>query len=136
MATEFKPLISKGILVMRKAVELTNLLEISELGNGEAEQIEVTTLADESRKYTDGLKNYGDSITLKFLYDEVQFLALANAVDEEAAEYEVQLPCINDCMLCTFNATHSIKLDSVGVNAPLTYTVTIKPTGAMTWGYK
>ena len=126
---------SKGINIMRNDEELTNLLEIPELGNSEAEQIEITTLKDEARKYTDGLKNYGDGIAFKFLFDETQYLALANAVNEDAAEYIVSFPS-NDTMMCTFRGTHTVKLDGVGVNAALTYTLTVKPTTEMVWGLK
>ena len=56
--------ISKGITLSYTTidgdfVELTNLQEIPELG-GDVEAIEITTLADEAHKYTDGIKNYGD----------------------------------------------------------------------------
>ncbi|MBQ9913535.1 MAG: hypothetical protein IJO73_04835 [Clostridia bacterium] len=64
--------ISKGITLSYKKdadfIELTNLQEIPDLG-GEVEAIEITTLADAAHTYTDGLKNYGDSLAFKFLYD-------------------------------------------------------------------
>ena len=73
--------ISKGIKLSYKNgeaaefVELTNLQEIPELG-GDVEAIEITTLADAAHKYTDGIKNYGDSLAFKFLYEATQFAAL------------------------------------------------------------
>jgi hypothetical protein len=64
--------ISKGIKLSYKSgesfVDLTNLQEIPDLG-GDVEAIEITTLADAAHTYTDGLKNYGDSLAFKFLYD-------------------------------------------------------------------
>ena len=65
--------ISKGITLSYKVGEaefivLTNLQEIPDLG-GEVEAIEITTLADAAHTYTDGLKNYGDSLAFKFLYE-------------------------------------------------------------------
>ncbi|MBE6782972.1 MAG: hypothetical protein E7536_03055 [Ruminococcaceae bacterium] len=67
--------ISKGIKLSYKATEsaeayteLTDLQEIPELG-GDTEAIEITTLADAAHRYTDGIKNYGDSLAFKFLYD-------------------------------------------------------------------
>ena len=124
--------ISKGITLSYKAsgaeyVALTNLLEIPDLG-GETEAIEITTLADEAHKYTDGLKNYGDSLAFKFIYEAAQFTALNGL--EGATEWKVTLP---DGEACTFSGSSSVKLDGVGVNAALTYTLAIKPATAMLW---
>ena len=47
-------------------IDLTDLQEIPELG-GESEAIDITTLADVAHMYTDGIKNYGDSLAFKFL---------------------------------------------------------------------
>ena len=123
-------IISKGITLSYKKdadfVELTNLQEIPELG-GEAEAIEITTLADAAHMYTDGIKNYGDSLAFKFLYEKAQFTTL-NELGE--ADWKVELP---DGATCTFGGTCSVKLDGVGVNAALTYTLAVKPNSEMAW---
>lgn len=123
--------ISKGIKLSYKAdadfVELTNLQEIPELG-GDTEAIEITTLADAAHMYTDGIKNYGDSLAFKFLYEKAQFTTLNGLT--EAVEWKVELP---DGATCTFSGTGSVKLDGVGINAALTYTLGVKPTSEMIW---
>ena len=123
--------ISKGIKLSYKAseafVDLTNLQEIPDLG-GETEAIEITTLADAAHMYTDGLINYGDSLAFKFLYESTQFTTLHGLTGVQ--EWKVTLP---GGEACTFNGTGSVKLDGVGVNAVLTYTLSIKPTSAMEW---
>lgn len=125
--------ISKGITLSYKNgtgadyTELTNLQEIPELG-GETESIEITTLADSAHMYTDGLKNYGDSLAFKFLYDKTQFTTLNGLTG--ATEWKVELP---DGATCTFGGSSSVKLDGVGVNAALTYTLAIKPNSEMAW---
>lgn len=124
--------ISKGIKLSYKVgeaefVNLTNLQEIPELG-GDAEAIEITTLADAAHMYTDGIKNYGDSLAFKFLYEKEQFTALNKLAG--AAQWKVELP---DGATCTFSGTGSVKLDGVGVNAALTYTLGVKPTSEMIW---
>lgn len=106
---------------------LTNLQEIPDLG-GESEAIEITTLADAAHMYTDGIKNYGDSLGFKFLYDKTQFNTLQGLND--SCSWQVKLP---DGATCVFSGTCSVKLDGVGVNAALTYTLNIKPNSAMTW---
>lgn len=122
--------ISKGITLSYKKdadfIELENLQEIPELG-GDTEAIEITTLADAAHMYTDGIKNYGDSLAFKFLYEKEQFSTL-NALGE--AEWKVELP---DGASCSFGGTCSAKLDGVGVNAALTYTLAVKPNSEMIW---
>lgn len=123
--------ISKGIKLSYKSgesfVDLTNLQEIPDLG-GDVEAIEITTLADAAHMYTDGLKNYGDSLAFKFLYDGTQFSTLNGLTDVN--EWKVTLP---DDATCTFSGTSSVKLDGVGTNAAVTYTLSIKPNTEMVW---
>jgi len=107
--------------------QLTNLQEVAELG-GDVEAIEVTTLDDAARTYTDGLISYGDNLPFKFLYEKEQFTAL-NAL-EGVITWLVTLP---DGETCTFDGTSSVKLDSVGVGAVLTYTLNVKPQSEMIW---
>lgn len=125
--------ISKGIKLSYKTgegttyTELTNLQEIPELG-GETEAIEITTLADAAHKYTDGIKNYGDALAFKFLYEGAQFATLNGLSGEQG--WKVELP---DGEACTFSGSCSVKLDGVGVNAALTYTLSIRPSTEMAW---
>lgn len=124
--------ISKGITLSYKGstgdfVELTNLQEIPELG-GDVEAIEITTLADAAHMYTDGIKNYGDSLAFKFLYEDAQFSTLNGLTG--SSNWKVTLP---DETTCTFSGTCSVKLDGVGVNAALTYTLSVKPNSEMIW---
>lgn len=127
MAETAKGVLSEGITLSMGETPLTNLLEIPELG-GEREAIEITTLADAARVYMDGLESYGDSLAFKFLYEKTQFATL-NAL-EGAQQWSVALP---DGSKCSFSGTGSVKLDGVGTNAALTYTLSIKPSTAMTW---
>ena len=125
--------ISKGITLSYKAKEaleftpLEDLQEIPDLG-GESEAIEITTLADAAHMYTDGILNYGDSLAFKFLYKKEQFATLADIKD--SVGWQVKLP---DGETCDFSGTCSVKLDGVGVNAALTYTLAIKPDSEMIW---
>lgn len=124
--------ISKGIKLSYKAngdsyTDLTNLQEIPDIG-GESEAIEITVLSDEAHMYCDGIKNYGDSLAFKFLYEKEQFTTLSGLTGSK--EWKVSLP---DSTACSFSGSASVKLDGVGVNAALTYTLSIKPDSAMIW---
>ena len=125
-------MISKGIKLSYKKdssqfVDLTDLQEIPDLG-GTVESVEITTLADAAHKYEEGLISYGDTLSFKFLYAKEQFNAL-DTLDAEC-EWKVTLP---DNSTCTFSGKGSVKLDGVGVNAALTYTLNIKPASEMIW---
>ena len=102
-------------------------MEIPELG-GDSEAIEITTLADAAHMYTDGIKNYGDSLAFKFLYEKEQFTELNGKSGSQ--NWKVELP---DGAVCSFSGTCSVKLDGVGVNAALTYTLAVKPNSEMAW---
>ena len=119
--------ISKGIKLYHADKALEDLQEIPELG-GDAEAIEITTLADAAHMYTDGILNYGDSLAFKFLYAKEQFATLAGL--EGSQQWKVELP---DASTCSFSGSCSVKLDGVGVNAALTYTLSIKPDSEMIW---
>ena len=119
--------ISKNITLSHGDKVLTNLQEIPELG-GDAEAIEITTLADAAHMYTDGILNYGDSLAFVFLYEKEQFTDLNEL--EGSQSWKVSLP---DGTTCSFSGTASVKLAGVGVNSALTYTLSIKPDSAMVW---
>lgn len=122
--------ISKGIKLSYKAgsgefIPLEDLYEIPELG-GDVDKIEVTTLASEAHEYTNGIKNYGDTIAFKFYYAKEQFTTLNGLTDE--CDWKVELP---DATSYTFSGVPSVKLDGVSYNAALTYSLNIAPTSAM-----
>ena len=111
---------------------LTNLMEIPELG-GSFDTVEITTLADAAHVYTKGLENYGDSLDFKFLYEAAQFETLNGFKERIWVNWAVTLP---DGEKCRFTGPCSVKLDGVGTNAALTYTLSIVPQSAMTWESK
>jgi hypothetical protein len=123
--------ISKGIKLSYGTgdafTELTNLQEIPEIG-GTSEAIEITTLADAAHMYTNGILNYGDSLSFVFLYEKEQFLMLNGL--EDSVNWKVELP---DGTACTFSGTCSVALSGAGVNVALTYTLAVKPDSEMIW---
>ena len=126
--------ISKGIKLGYSSsgttsyTDLPDLQEIPDLG-GAAESIEITTLADPAHMYTDGILNYGDSLSFTFLYKKEQFNTLNGL--EGSINWKVTLP---DNETCTFSGTCSVTVTGVGAHAALTYTLNIKLDSAMTWG--
>lgn len=130
--------ISKGITLSYKTASateytaLTDLQEIPDLG-GEREAIEITTLADGAHRYRDGILNYGDSLDFVFLYDPTQFATLNGL--SGSVDWKVELPDGTAGALdtaITFSGSCNVIFAGVGINAPLTYTLSIRPNSLMT----
>lgn len=127
--------LSKSIKLSYKAgsassyTDLTDLQEIPDLG-GSADSVEVTTLDDAAHMYINGLKDYGDSLDFTFLYVKAQFDTLYGL--SGSVNWKVTLPGTS-AGTCTFTGEPSVRLNGVGVNDALTYTLSIKPDSALTW---
>lgn len=117
-------ILSKGITLSYKTstgstyTELTDLLEIPALG-GTADKVETTTLADDTKRYIKGLKDYGD-LSFKFNYDKTQFEALSALTG--VINWKVELP---DASEATFTGEPTVMLEGAGVGAVMTYSVAI-----------
>lgn len=119
-------ILTKGIKLSYKAnggatfTELTNLMEIPEISNGEKEMIDVTVLTDDVKKSIAGLGDSAQTLAFKFLYVKEQFNTLA-ALDS-SIDWKVEMP---DGVNATFTGTPAVKFDSAAPNAALTYTLSI-----------
>ena len=120
-------ILTKGIKLSYKTsssgstyTELTNLMEIPEIGNGEKEMIDVTVLTDDVKKSIAGLGDSSQTLAFKFLYVKEQFNTLA-ALDS-SIDWKVEMP---DGVNATFTGTPAVKFDSAAPNAALTYTLSI-----------
>jgi hypothetical protein len=101
-------------------IQLTNLQEIPEIGNGAPEKIETTTLADNVKTYIAGLGDSGQELNFKFLYEKDQFQTLLQLND--TCDWKVEMP---DGIEATFEGTPAVKFDSASPNNALTYTLTV-----------
>ena len=117
-------ILSKGIKLSYSSsgttsyTDLTDLLEIPSLG-GSIDKVDVTTLADASKKYINGIKDYGD-LAFKFNYAKAQFTTLNGLTG--SINFKVTLP---DTTTATFSGEPSVSLEGVGVGAAMTYTLNI-----------
>ena len=127
--------LSRGIKLSYKSgdgstfTELTNLQEIPELGNNAKEKVDVTVLSDSAKKSIDGLSDTAQDLSFKFLYDKEQFTTLAALTT--STDWQVELP--SEGNTATFSGTPSVELDSAGVGAALTYTLTISVNTVITF---
>ncbi|MBQ0099701.1 MAG: phage tail protein [Firmicutes bacterium] len=131
-------ILSKGITLSYKAsssastyTDLTNLQEIPELGNTAPEKIDVTVLSDSAKKSIAGLGDTAQDLGFKFLYDSDQFEDLVALDEDVSISWKVSLP---DGEEATFTGTPSVKLDGVGVNSAITYTLTVSVDSLIAFG--
>jgi hypothetical protein len=128
-------LLSKNIKLGYSAVpattytDLDDLMEIPEIG-ATVEKVEVTTLVDGTKRYINGVGDYGD-LAFKFLYNNNAIGAsfrVLKGFEGTLKSWQITLP---DGTKFAFTGTPNVKLDSAGVNAPLTYTLEIAINSAM-----
>ena len=119
---------------------IPGLLVVPDSG-GTTEKIDVTTLADTSRQYINGIKDYGE-LTFKFIYDGLcckdgvddvsnyQFLydlfEGRNAGGDGPKSWKLQYKSTPTRQFnFTFKGYGSLSMDSASVNSALTFTLTI-----------
>ena len=131
-------LLSKGITLSygsnsTSVTALTNLQEIPDIG-GDIDTVEVTTLADAAHTYINGLLDYGDALEFTFLYDKTQFTTLRGLTGTKY--WQVGLPdgaAGAVSTRATFQGESSVRLNGVGTNEALTYTLAVTPNSDITW---
>ena len=104
---------------------LDGLMEVPSLG-GTPDKVEVTTLADASRRYIKGLKDYGD-LAFKFLYDNEKatsnFRILRGLEDSgKVVDWKVEFP---DGTGFTFSGECSVAPSDGSVGGYIAFTLNI-----------
>ena len=104
---------------------LDGLQEVPSLG-GTPDKVEVTTLADASRRYIKGIKDYGD-LTFKFLYQndtETSNFRVLRGLEEsgKVVEWKVDFP---DGTGFAFSGECTVAPSDGAVNAAITFNLTI-----------
>ena len=116
---------------------IPGLLEVPDIG-GTTEKIDVTTLADTSRQYINGIKDYGE-LTFKFIYDGLcckdgsndvsNYQYLYNVFDQsenEPKRWKIEYNGTPTRKFSfTFDGYGSLTMDAMSVNSALTFTLTI-----------
>ena len=126
-----------------KPTEIYNLQEIPDLSNtdGETDTIEITVLSDTYHEFADGLKNYAEDgeLSFKFLYTAQGYYDLNELLHSEPTDggnlyWFVKLP--DGSYFVIKGSSASLVLDGVGVNAAITFTLNVVPTGTIEYVYK
>lgn len=113
--------------------ELKDLLSTPDLGVGDPEKIEVTNLADDTRRYINGLKDVGDSLEFEFNYvagEQESYAKLRAAQDaKEVHKFKVELP---DGLSFSFDAMVSVKITGAAVGEQIKFTLNLTPYSVIT----
>ena len=100
---------------------VSGLTDIPDMG-ATPEKLEVTTLADASRQYIEGIKDYGD-LEFTFIYESG-----ADGNYAKLAALEGQQDCavtFPDGSKFTFSGEISLRIVGVGVNAVITFVMAV-----------
>lgn len=100
--------------------ELTNLQSFPEIGNNAPEQVDITTLGDEAKRYMAGLVDSSQELSFGFLYEKEQFTTLSAMKD--STNWKITFV---DGTTATFDAAPSVKIDGKGVGEAATYTLNL-----------
>ena len=122
-------LLSKGITLSHMVAEvptaLENLLEIPDLG-GKVDKVEVTTLSDASKKYIQGIKDFGD-LEFKFLYDNETVTSNYRVLKalETAGTDERFIITFPDTTVFAFSGAVMTSIDAAKVGDALQFTMSL-----------
>lgn len=116
-------------------ITYTNLPDLQSIGElfGDAESVEVTTLADSRRRYIKGLAD-SQSVECTFLYANsaaTDSFRVLKGYDDSSTQlyFQIELP---DTTKIAFSGYVSVKLNEVAVGEALTFVATISINSAMT----
>ena len=113
---------SIGIKLTVGGAEIAGLTDIPDMG-ASPEKLDVTTLADEYRQYINGVKDFGD-LEFNFIYEsgaDGNYAQLNSNVGKDV-ECVVTFP---DGATFTFNGVISLRMLGVGVNAVITFAMSV-----------
>ena len=125
---EYSTLTNENVYPAEGKGLIAGLMEIPDLG-GTPEKVDVTTLADGSYKYINGLADYGD-LAFKFLYDNSTgdsnyriLQMIERDCNEGIGTYAKVTLTFPDETVFEFDCIPSVTIDGAGVNTALTFTL-------------
>ena len=128
-----REIITAGTKLYMNEEELSGMLSTPDLSEGEPEKIEVTTLADSSKRYINGLRDLGDGLEFEFNYesdgDSAFYKLKAEEEKGEAVPFKVEFP---DGLSFAFDAYISTKFAGASVGEQVKFVLTLTIASAIT----
>ena len=101
---------------------------LPEIGNGEKEKVECTTLNDQTRQYIGGISGGMDAMSIECLYDNTKYMALVQLEKANANDNKVTIKFTADGLQFAFDANVAVNYGASEVNGLRTMTVQVTPT--------
>ena len=101
---------------------------LPEIGNGEKEKVECTTLNDQTRQYIGGISGGMDAMSIECLYDNTKYMALVALEKTNANNNKVTIKFTADGLQFAFDANVAVNYGASEVNGLRTMTVQVTPT--------
>lgn len=101
---------------------------LPEIGNGEKEKVECTTLNDQTRQYIGGISGGMDAMSIECLYDNTKYMALVALEKANANDNKVTIKFTADGLQFAFDANVAVNYGASEVNGLRTMTVQVTPT--------
>lgn len=101
---------------------------LPEIGNGEKEKVECTTLNDQTRQYIGGISGGMDAMSIECHYDNTKYMALVALEKANANDNKVTIKFTADGLQFAFDANVAVNYGASEVNGLRTMTVQVTPT--------
>ena len=101
---------------------------LPEIGNGEKEKVECTTLNDQTRQYIGGISGGMDAMSIECLYDNTKYMALVALEKANANDNKVTIKFTADGFQFAFDANVAVNYGASEINGLRTMTVQVTPT--------
>jgi len=129
-------LLSTGVEVKIGALDISDVVTaLPELGKGEAEKVETTTLNSKVRTYINGIKGQADSLAIECQYDKTKYEALIKLEQAGASNNKISIKFKEDELTFTFDASVSMTHVTGGINELRTMTVNLTPATEIKIGF-
>lgn len=101
---------------------------LPEIGNGEKEKVECTTLNDQTRQYIGGISGGMDAMSIECHYDNTKYMALVALEKANGNDNKVTIKFTSDGLQFAFDANVAVNYGASEVNGLRTMTVQVTPT--------
>lgn len=122
-------LLALGVEFKIGELDLSDLVTgLPEIGNGEKEKVEVTTLNDQTRQYIGGISGGMDAMSIECHYDNEKYMALVALEKANANNNKVTIKFTQDGLQFAFDANVAVNYGASEINGVRSMTVQVTPT--------
>lgn len=121
-------LLSTAVEVKIGQLDLSEIVvSLPDLGKGEAEKVETTTLNSKVRTYINGIKGQADSLAIECQYDKEKYTSLIALEEAGASTNKASVKFTEDGLTFTFDCSVAVTHVTGGINELRTMTVNLTP---------